>query len=76
MLKEMKKKAGATKVKSEELADAAHEATAKIPPGKPCLQNLSAGSQALVASAYMKPGICSTCRWQSGCHHCDGGKAF
>ena len=72
----MKKKAGVAKVKLEELADAAHEVVLKDPPRKPCLENFSAASQALVGLASMKPGICSTCRWASGCNHCHGGKAL
>ena len=69
-------KAGLTKVKLEELADAAHEVIVKRPPGKPCLENLSAGSQALVGIAFTKPEICIACRWTSGCHHCHGEKAW
>ena len=62
----MKTQARVAKVKLEELADAAHAVIVNIPLGKPCLENLSAGSQALVGIAYMNPGICSACKWTSG----------
>ena len=49
------------------LSEHADAAMKKIPAGKPCLENLSAAAQLPVSLAAAQPGICSKCRWQSGC---------
>ena len=57
----------------QELEGAARAGMEKIPRTKHCLENLSAASQARVAAAAMKPSMCNTCRWRSGCHNCHAG---
>ena len=44
--------------------------------GKPCFENLSEAAQQAVKMAEAGAGICSKCRWSSGCLGCDGGKAL
>ena len=73
---EKKKKAGEVDEKVKKLAGDADSALKKIPPGKPCLENLSQKAQDLVALASLNAGICSRCRWSSGCDSCNKGKAL
>ena len=40
------------------------------------VSDLSVGSYGMVKAAGLKAGICSRCRWQSGCLSCDESKAF
>ena len=58
------------------LGEKAAEAMKKIPPMKPCMENLSKASQMAVEIAAAGLGICSKCRWQSGCFACVGSKAL
>ena len=48
----------------------------KIPAGKPCLENLSPLAQNAVLKASHGGGVCSKCRWRSGCLECDKEKAL
>ena len=59
----------------KELADQAAAGTEKIPPGKPCLENLSEQAKAAVALAAAVPFVCSRCRYR-GCLSCDEDKAL
>ena len=69
-------KAEAVDAALEALADEADAGLKKIPPGKPCLENLSLKAQEAVAIAALGAGICSKCRWSHGCKDCDGEKAL
>ena len=73
---EKKKKAGEVDDKVKELAAEADAALKKIPAGKPCLENLSKKAQEAVALAATLTGICSRCRWSSGCLSCVEDKAL
>jgi hypothetical protein len=54
-----------------------YESLKKIPPGKPCLQNLSVPAQEKVKYVNLTgAGVCSKCRWSSGCYECDGPRAL
>lgn len=57
-----RKKAVVTKVRTEELACDTDKVMTNIPQESLLLESLSAGSQAQVEIASMKPAICSTCR--------------
>ena len=71
-----KKKADAVDLKMDELAVVADASMKKIPPGKPCLENLSAKARAEVNKVHVTgAGICAKCRWSSGCYECDGAHA-
>ena len=48
----------------------------KIPAGKPCLENLSPAAQNAVFKASLGGGVCSKCRWRSGCMECHKEKAL
>jgi len=79
-LEDKKKKADGTKkkheeadLKLEELAAIADASLKKIPPGKPCLENLSEKSRAEVVKVHVTgAGVCGRCRWSHGCNECDG----
>ena len=71
-----KKKAAEVDAEVKELAGEADAALKKIPAGKPCLENLSEKAQNAVAIAGLNIGICSRCRWSSGCLACDSEKAL
>ena len=58
------------------LGEKAAEDLKKIPPMKPCFENLSEVAKIEVNKASAGHGICSKCRWQSGCFACDGGKGL
>lgn len=60
----------------KDLKAEAEASLSKIPAGKPCFENLSAASKAAVLKASAMPGICSRCRWTSGCLNCDKEKAL
>ena len=71
-----KKKDGAVDDKMKLLAEEADAGIKKIPPGKPCLENLSEEAQKAVAVAKTKGGVCSRCRWSKGCLSCDEAKCL
>ena len=49
----------------------------EILPDKPCLENLSAKARAEVMKVHLTgAGICSRCRWSSGCYECEGAHAL
>ena len=73
---EKKKKTGAVDAKVKALAEVADASVKKIPAGKPCFENISEEAQQAVKIAELGPGICSKCRWNSGCKDCHGGKAL
>ena len=76
MKAEKKNKAGEVDEKVKELAGEADAALKKIPEGKPCLENLSTKAQEAVTLAATYAGICSRCRWSSGCLTCSKEKAL
>ena len=75
-MEEAKKKKEVVDGKLEALSEEAAAQIQKIPPGKPCLENLSEEGQAAVKLAALGAGACSRCRWQSGCLACSGTKAL
>ena len=73
----MKTKSKAVDAELADLGKVADELVKKIPPGKPCLQNLSEAAQDKVKHVHFTGGgVCSKCRWSSGCLECEGGHAL
>ena len=76
-MEEAKKKKEVVDGKLEALSEEAAAQIQKIPPGKPCLENLSEQGQAAVKLAALGAGSCSRCRWANGgCLSCSGAKAL
>ena len=74
---EKKKKTGVVDAKVAALGEAADALVKKIPPGKPCLENLSAKALEEVKHVHFTGvGVCSKCRWSSGCLECHGPHAL
>ena len=73
--KALKSKKG--KETAAELEAAAAKTFEAIPKSKPCLENLSESSQKhIMLMKLTGKGICSKCRWSSGCFMCSEDKAL
>jgi len=70
-------KAAAGAKKAEELKIAAEGAFKKVPSTKPCRENLSPAAQAALKIVEdTGTGLCSKCRFESGCFMCHPDKAL
>lgn len=73
----LKKKSEAAEATAASLALDAAAALAKVPPTKPCRENLSAEAQAAIQLVEAKGLlVCSKCRFMSGCMQCHPDKAL
>ena len=71
------KKAKKAETEAATLAVDAAAAFAKVPPTKPCRENLSAEAKAAIEMVEANPMlVCSKCKFSSGCLKCDPVKAL
>ena len=71
------KKAKKAETEAATLAADAATAFAKVPPTKPCRENLSAEAKTAIQLVEANPMlVCSKCKFSSGCLKCDPVKAL